>query len=98
MDMGACYEVRKCREVVFKEGKMKKAEGLAVLKEEKKEARDPDQNEVYKFLGCEQADKIDVKHVIERVKTEINKTMEQLVGMNLYDENLIKALNYRVNL
>lgn len=53
---------------------------------------------MYKFLGCEQADKIDVKHVIERVKMEINKTMEQLVGMNLYDENLIKALNCRVNL
>ena len=27
---------------------------------------------------------------------EINKGMEQLIGMNLYDENLMKALNCRV--
>ena len=32
------------------------------------DALDPNKNEIYKFLGCEQTDKIDVKPVRERVK------------------------------
>ena len=35
---------------------------MAVL-EEKMDALDPNKNKIYKFLGCEQADKIDVKRV-----------------------------------
>ena len=46
---------------------MIKGEGLAVL-EEKMDALDSNKNEIYKFLGCEQADKIEVKRVMERVK------------------------------
>ena len=34
-------------------------EGLKVL-EEKMKALNPEQREVYKFLGCEQAEKLDV--------------------------------------
>ena len=58
MDTGACYGVRKCAEIVFRKDKMIKGEGLAVL-EEKMDALDPGKNEIYKFLGCEQADKIE---------------------------------------
>ena len=47
---------------------MVKGIGLAVL-EEKMKALDTSKNENYKFLGCEQADKINVKRVMERVKT-----------------------------
>ena len=95
MDTGACYGVKKCAEIVFRRGKMIKGEGLTVL-EEKMEALDPDKNEVYKFLGCEQADKIDVKRVMERVKKEIRKRLDHLTGQHLNDENLMKAINCRV--
>ena len=44
MDTGACYGVKKCAEVIFKNGKMVKEEGLAVL-EERMKALDPEQNE-----------------------------------------------------
>ena len=33
---------------------------------------------------------------MEKVRKEIIKRMEQLVGMNLYNENLMKAINCRV--
>ena len=85
MDTGACYRVKKCAEIMFRKGKMVKGEGLMVL-EDKMEALDPDKNEIYKFLGCEQADKIDVKRVMERVKKEIRKRLDHLVGLNLNDQ------------
>ena len=73
MDTGAYYGVKKCAEIVFRKGKMIKGEGFAVL-EEKMDALDPNKNKIYKFLGCKQADKIDVKRVMERVKKEITKS------------------------
>ena len=51
---------------------MIKGQGLTVL-EEKMEALDSDKNEVYKFLGCEQPNKISVKRVMGRVKKEYQK-------------------------
>ena len=95
MDTGACYGVKKCAEIVFRKDKMVKGEGLMVL-EDKTKALDPDKYQIYKFLGCEQADKIDVKRVIERVKKEIRKRLDHLVGLNLNDQNLMKAINCRV--
>ena len=71
-DTGACYGVKKCAEVVFKDGKMIKGMGLDIL-QEKMRALDPNENEIYKFLGCEQGDKIDVKRVMERVKKEVKR-------------------------
>ena len=95
MDTGACYGVKKCAEIVFKKGRMIKGEGLTVL-EEKMKALDPSRNEIYKFLGCQQADKIDVKRVMERLKNEIRKRLDQLVSLNLNDQNLVRAINCRV--
>lgn len=43
-------------------------------------------NKVYEFLGCEQAKKVDVKYVMERVNKEMNKRMEQWIGMSLHNE------------
>mgnify|MGYP001801926900 CR=1 FL=1 len=63
------------------------------LLEEKLEALDPEKNEIYKFLGCEQADKIDVKRVMERVKKEIQKRLDHLTSLNLSDKNLMKAIS-----
>ena len=95
MDTGACYGVKKCAEVIFKDGKMIKGDGLTVL-EEKMKALDPEIKEVYKFLGCEQGDKIDVKRVMERIKKEVRKRTKELVERNLNDKHLMQAINTRV--
>ena len=95
MTTGACYGVRKCAEIVFRKGKVVKGVGLAVLGEKMK-ALDPEKNDVYKFLGCEQSDDIDVKKVLERVKKEIKKREEHLVKLHLNDKNLIKAIDCKV--
>ena len=57
---------------------------------------DPSRNENYKFLGCEKADKINVKRVIERVKNEIMRRLDHLMGLHVNDQNLMKAINCRV--
>eukprot|EP00112_Aurelia_sp_Birch-Aquarium-sp1_P016078 Seg361.8 transcript_id=Seg361.8/GoldUCD/mRNA.D3Y31 product="hypothetical protein" protein_id=Seg361.8/GoldUCD/D3Y31 len=72
LDTGACYGVSKCAEIVFERGKMVKGEGLQVL-QERMETLDPDQEEIYKFLGVEQADGIKTKKMYERVKEEVKK-------------------------
>ena len=46
-------------------------------------ALNPDEDEVYKFLGCEQADKVDKGKLLERVKREMVKTMERLTQLEL---------------
>ena len=50
----ACYGVAKCVEIVFGRGKIVRGEGLPVL-EERLKTMDPDENEIYEFLGVEQA-------------------------------------------
>ena len=94
-DTGACYDVKKCGEVVFKDGKMIKGMGLDILQENMR-ALDPNENEIYKFLGCQQGDKIDLKRVMERVKKAVRRRAEQVVNRNLNDENLMKVINCRV--
>ena len=95
MDTGACCRVKKCAEIVFRRGTMFKGQGLAVL-EEKIEALEPNKNEIYKFLGCEQADKIKAKRVMERVKKEIRMRLDHLTELNLNDQILMKAIKCRV--
>ena len=71
MDTGACYGKKKCTEVIFNNGELVKREGLNVL-EERMIALDPEKNEAYKLLGCEQGtDKTDVKKVTKRKKKEV---------------------------
>ena len=94
-DTGACYGVSKCAGIIFKNGKMVKGEGLQVL-EERMKTMDPDKNEIYKFLGIEQADGIRMKTVYERVKEEVAESMKMIVKTELNDENLIKAINIKV--
>ena len=74
---------------------MVKGIGLAVL-EEKMKALYPSRNENYRFLGCEQADKINVKRVMERVKNVIRRRLDHLMGLHLSDQNLMKAINCRL--
>ena len=66
-DTGACYKITKCAKIVFNRRRMVKAEGLDVLAERIK-GLNPEQNENYKFLECEQAEQINTDAVYERVK------------------------------
>ena len=91
LDTVACYGVDKCAEILFKRGKMIKGEGLSVI-EEKMKASDLEQGEIYKFLKCEQAEKIDMERVMARLKAETQKRMNASVQQDLYDKNLIKAI------
>ena len=74
---------------------MIKEEGFAVL-EERMDALDPNKNEIYKFLGHKQANKIDVKRIMESVKKEIRRRMNHLTGLNLNDKNMMKAIKCQV--
>ena len=94
-DTVACYGVSKCAEIIFEHGKMIKGEGLQVL-EERMQTMDPDENEIYKFLGVEQADGIKTKAIFERVKAEVTKRVRMLVDTELNDANLISAINAKV--
>ena len=89
---GACYGVTKCVEIIFERGKMVKGEGLQVLNERMKTV-EPDKNEIYKFLGVEQADGIKKKEVYNRVKEEISRRMNIITRTELNDKNLVKAIN-----
>ena len=95
LDTGACYGVSKFVEIVFEHGKIVKGEGLQVLQERMK-TLNPDQEEMYKFLGVEQADGIRTKQVYERVKEEMTKRLKLLMKSELNDENLIQAINSKV--
>ena len=94
-DTGACYGVSKCAEAVFKRGKMVSGEGLEVL-EERMKVMDPNENEIYKFMGIEQADGIKTKRVLERVKGEVSKRVKMLTNTELNDVNLVCAINTKV--
>ena len=92
---GAGYGVSKCAEIMFERGKMVRREGLEVLKERMK-TMDPDENEIYKFLGIEQANGIKTKNVFERVKDEVNKRVKMLTNTQLNDLNSVRAINTKV--
>ena len=83
--------ISKCAETVFERGKMVR-EGLEVL-EERMKTMDPDKNEIYKFLGIEQADGIKTNKVFERVKGEFNKRFKMLTDTELNDVNLVRVIN-----
>ena len=57
---------------------------------------DPDENDIYKFLGIEQDDGIQTKMVFERVKEEVSKRMKMIAKTKVNDTNLIKAINTKV--
>ena len=94
-DTGLCYGVSKCAEIIFKNGKMARGEGLQVL-EERMKTMDPDENETYRFLGIEQADGIRTKTVFKRVKEELLNRMKIIINTELNNANLIKAINMKV--
>ena len=82
LDMGACYGVSECAEIMFEHGKMVKGEGFQVL-QEKMKTLDPDQEEMYKFFRVERADGIKTKQVYERVTEEMTKRLNLLMKSEL---------------
>ena len=64
MGTGVAYMVKKCAKIVFKNTTIIKGEGQQILQERMK-ALDPNKNEIYKFQGYEQAERIDMKKVIK---------------------------------
>ena len=63
---------------------MVKVKGLQVLNERMKTI-EPDENEIHKFLGVEQADEIKKKEVYNRVKEEINRRLNFVTRTELND-------------
>ena len=64
--------------------------------EERMKTMDPDGNELYKFLGIEQADGFQTKSVFERVKEEVLKMGKMIANTELNDANLVKAINMKI--
>ena len=94
-DSGACYGVAQCAEIVFEHGKMVRGEGPKVV-EERMKTIDPDENEIYKFLGLEQADGIKTEALFQRIRSEISKRVKLLTKTELNDANLLQAINKKV--
>ena len=94
-NIGACYGVSKCTEIIFEHGKMVIGEGLQVL-EKRMKTMYPDENEIFGLLGIEQADSIQMKMVFERVKEEVSKRIKMIANTELNDANLIKAIKIKV--
>ena len=65
-------------------------ERLQIL-QERMRALDPNEHEIYTFLGWEQAERINMKKVMER-----EQGTRKLVGEGSYDKNLVKAIKCRV--
>ena len=74
---------------------MVRGEGLQVLEEGMK-TMDPDENEIYKFLGIEKGGGIRTKMVFQRVKEEVSKRVKIIANTELIDTNLIIAINMKV--
>ena len=55
----------------------------------------PDENEIYKFLGIGQVDRIKTKAVFDCVKRELYKRVTMLVNTELNDTNLISSTNVK---
>ena len=78
VDTGVIYD-----EIVFKNGRIIKEDGLQIL-QERINALDPKKNEIYRFLGCERPETIDIKKVMERFQIQMKHRTRKLVGEELY--------------
>ena len=52
---------------------------------------DPDLNESYKFIECEQAEEIKADTVCGRTSKEMERRMKTLTDKQLHEKNLVKA-------
>ena len=92
---GAVYDINKCAVMEIERGKVIKGEELYVINE-KMNALDPENNEVYK-CECEESSGISKTNVMARITEETTKKRANgLMELELYDKNLLKAVNTRV--
>ena len=94
-DTGARYGVNKCCKAVFKHGKLVESYGL-VINDELTNVLMPKENNTYKFLGLEQVRDIDRGAIVERLEGVVEKEVGKLVEYELYDKNLMQAINTKV--
>ena len=94
-DTGARYGVKKCCKAVFKQGNLMETEGLTI-NEELTQVLDPVEGNTYKFLGLEQAAGVNREMVLERIEVLVKLEVEKLVHYELYDKNLVTAINSKV--
>ena len=59
-------------------------------------AMDLYENKIYKFLEVEQADRIKLKELYNKVKEEISRRMKILARTELNGKNLVKTTNTKV--
>ena len=59
------------------------------------ETMDPEENEIYKFLGIEQTDGIQTKTVFEKVNEEVLRRVKMIANTKVNDASLIKAINMK---
>ena len=94
-DTGARYGVNKCCKAVFKHGKLVESYGL-VINDELTNVLMPKENNTYRFLGLEQVRDIDRGAIVERLEEVVEKEVGKVVEYELYDKNLIQAINTKV--
>jgi hypothetical protein len=94
-DVGMRFGVKKCAEIIYQRGKMVKGNGMEIL-EGKISSLDPTKSEFYTFLGVEEANGQIDKAVKQRVLTKCFAVASKLMGMQLYERNLIRAINTKV--
>ena len=87
--------IKMCRDGIRTRTDGEREEGLLVL-DDRMVIMDPDENEIYKFIGVEQTHGIKTKIVFERVKSEVDKRVKILVNTELNDRNFISTINFRV--
>ena len=63
---------------------------------ERMKAMDLYENKIYKFLEVEQADRIKLKELYNKVKEEISRRMKILARTELNGKNLVKTINTKV--
>ena len=56
----------------------------------------PKENNTYRFLGLEQVRDIDRGAIVERLEEVVEKEVGKVVEYELYDKNLIQAINTKV--
>ena len=53
------------------------------IQQERMKALDPNENEIYKFLRCELAERIDIKKMMEKIQIQMEQRTRKLVGEGL---------------
>ena len=87
--------MKKCCKAVFKQGNLRETEDL-IINEEVTQVLDPVEGNKYTFLGLEQAAGVNREIVLEKIEILVKSEVEKLVHYELYDKNLVTAINSKV--